>query len=765
MEARKIEIKGVVQGVGFRPFVYRLAKAYGIKGWVLNNAQGVFIHGEGKPESLDLFIKELLVHPPRQALIKEYKVIPGTFKGFQDFTIVASKDGGEQEVVISPDLAVCPECLQEIKDKNNKRYRYPFTNCTNCGPRFTIIRGVPYDRLRTTMADFPMCPDCEREYHDPLNRRFHAQPNACPQCGPHMSIFTKDREPVSHKDAVQLLREGNILAVKGLGGYHLVCDALNSQAVKRLRESKKREAKPFAVMAKDLKTVHKYCVLSSEEEKILQSPQAPIVILARRKEKSQKSSLNLPEALTPGVKTLGVMLPYTPLHLLLFGEGLELLVMTSGNISSNPLIYKDEEAFTQLKDIADYFLIHNRDIYNRCDDSVVKVINERPQIFRRARGYVPLPVEIPKQTSLLACGGDLKSTFCITKNGQAFLSQHMGDLDNFNNFQEYVLTVERMQEYLQIKPEAVVVDLHPEYNSRKWGLELGKPVIEVQHHHAHLASCLADNGLDEKVLGVICDGTGFGTDGNIWGMEFLLGDFSGFKRLAHLEYVPLPGGEQAVKEPLRMAVSFLYSYLGKEDTLRLKDYLKPLSLAELKLIIQQLERKINAPLTSSCGRLFDGVSALIGVCTQVVYEGQAAIELEEIAEKGFKGKGYSFFIKEDSDVFTISSGPMWPELLTDLARGVPKEMISAKFHTTVAEMIVTTCESLKDKLPSPKVALSGGVMQNKLLLEKVFNLLIQKDFEPVVHSQVPANDGGLSLGQAVIGGRYLNVCSCTGQGN
>lgn len=758
MEARKINIKGVVQGVGFRPFVYRLAQKNKIKGWVLNNAQGVSIHAEGEENALKIFIEELTAHPPRQAVIKEQRIEDGVLQGFCDFRIVESEGKGEQEVLISPDLAICPECYREVLEEGNRRFGYAFTNCTNCGPRFTIIKGVPYDRPKTTMADFPMCPECTREYHDPLNRRFHAQPNACPVCGPQVKIYDAGGRPVPGVNAPKLLADGNILAVKGLGGYHLVCDALNPDAVKRLRKSKKREAKPFAVMAKDLEAARKYCRISPEEEKILKSPQAPILILPRRPEA-------LPPDLAPGVKTLGVMLPYTPLHLLLFKEGLELLVMTSGNISSNPLIYQDIPAFSELGDIAGYFLVHNREIYNRCDDSVVKVIDNKAQIFRRARGYVPLPVEIPRQPSVLACGGDLKSTFCLTKGDKAFLSQHMGDLDNFKNFNEYVLTVQRMKEYLDIRPQAVVVDLHPGYTSRRWGLEQEMPVIEVQHHHAHLAACLADNGLDEKVLGVICDGTGMGTDGHIWGMEFLLGDFGGFERLAHLEYMPLPGADKAAREPLRMTASFLYKHLGKEGLLKAYDLFCGLSPEELELIIRQIDSGINAPLTSSCGRLFDAVSALLGVCTRVHYEGQAAVELEEMADAGFKGKGYPFDLKESGGLLIISTKKMWQECLRDISKGVSAGQISARFHRTVAEMIAATCRALGDRLPSKKVVLSGGVMQNKLLVENVVRLLEMEHFIPLVHSQVPANDGGLSLGQAVIGGRLINVCSGSGQGS
>ncbi|KJS87764.1 MAG: hypothetical protein JM58_03640 [Peptococcaceae bacterium BICA1-8] len=758
MEAKRIEIKGVVQGVGFRPFVYSTAYNNNIKGWVLNNSQGVFIHAEGSKGNLDAFIFALFNNPPRSSIIKEKVILEEKVEGYQEFTIVESQGGGEQEALISPDLAMCPKCYEDVTKGENRRNKYPFTNCTNCGPRFTIIKEVPYDRPKTTMAGFPMCSICKEEYHNPLDRRFHAQPNACPECGPQIKLCDAEGKPVFGVTVAELLLNGHILAVKGLGGYHLVCDAKNIQAVDRMRQSKKREAKPFAVMAKDMEVVKKYCKLTSREIELLDSPQAPIVILPCK-------SHNLPSSLAPGVETLGVMLPYTPLHLLLFSEELELLVMTSGNISSNPLIYQDATALLELHDSAEYYLLHNREIYNRCDDSVVRVINGQTQIYRRARGYVPLPVEIPEQISVFACGGDLKSTFCLTKGTKAFLSQHMGDLDNYKNFQEYILTAERMQDYLSINPQAVVVDLHPEYNSHKWGCEWKKPIIQVQHHHAHLASCLADNGVTEKALGVICDGTGYGTDGKIWGMEFLLGDFSGFERLAHLEYTPLPGGEAAVKEPLRMAVSYLYQYLGQADVWQAIENLQNLKKEEMVIIMQQIEADINCPLTSSCGRLFDAVSALLGICTKANYEGQAAIEMEELADSSFRGKGYGFELEQrESLPIQISTARMWQELLADISQGIRREQIAAKFHLTVAEMIVATCQALEKLLPSRKVALSGGVMQNKLLIEILVPMLKEKGFEPLLHNQVPANDGGLSLGQAIIGGRLANVCSSSSKG-
>lgn len=754
MEAKKIEIKGVVQGVGFRPFVYRLATQNNIKGWVLNNAQGVFIKAEGNLKNLEKFKNELVNEAPRQAIVKEFKIEDTDYEKLDTFKIVESKAGGNREVLISPDLAICEDCLKEVLDSKDRRFNYPFTNCTNCGPRFTIIKEVPYDRPKTTMKSFPMCPICDKEYHDPLNRRFHAQPNACPTCGPSVKLFDRKKNVVEGgiKKAQNLLAEGKILAIKGLGGYHLVCDALNELSVNELRKRKKRDYKPFAVMARDLDIAKKYCDLSTKEEDILKSVQAPITILNRTEE-------YLPDKLAPGINTLGVMLPYTPLHLLLFNQNLELLVMTSGNISSNPLVYQDDTAFESLENIADYFLVHNREIYNRCDDSIVKLINNDVQIYRRARGYVPLPIDIKDTEAILACGSDLKNTFCLAKDNKAFLSQHMGDLENYNNFQEYMLTIKRMKEYLSITPKAVVIDKHPEYVTKKWALEQKLPIIEVQHHHAHLASCLADNGLDEEVLGVICDGTGFGTDGHIWGMEFLLGDFKKFERMAHLEYIPLPGGDKASQEPLRIVASYIYSYYGEDGINKYSEYLKDINSNELKLLQKQIDLKINTPLTSSCGRLFDAVSALIGVCKKVDYEGQAAIELEEIAEKSYEGSCYNFDLKRNDDL-VISTKRMWPEILDDLTKKTSKKIIAAKFHFTVAQMILTTINELKEYIPSKKIALSGGVMQNKFLCEILTRILYQNGYEPIVHKKVPANDGGLSLGQVAIGGR-LYVCSNT----
>jgi hydrogenase maturation protein HypF len=509
-------------------------------------------------------------------------------------------------------------------------------------------------------------------------------------------------------------------------------------------------------MAKDIDTVAKYCQLTIEAREILESPLAPILILPTRKK-------NLPQEVAPGVDTVGVMLPYTPLHLMLFAQGLELLVATSANISGEPLLYQDQ-SLTALADMADYLVIHNRRIYNRCDDSVLKVIAEKPRLLRRARGYVPLPLEIPEQVSVLACGGDLNNTFCLTEGREAFLSQHMGDLQNYNNLKEYELAVKRFCNYFNIHPELVIVDKHPGYVSHSWGLEQGTDYLEVQHHHAHLASCLADNGLAERILGVICDGTGYGQDGNLWGLEFLIGDFSAFQRVAHLEYVPQPGGERAIFEPLRMAISHIYLALGKSGLDFINNFLKPMSNGiftdqEFSLLIKQIDLGINAPLTSSCGRLFDAVSALLGICREVSYEGEAAIKLEAISSSGKNLKSYDYdFKKDDGECLILIPKEIWSGIIKDLKSGRKKDEIAGRFHLTVVDMIVETCCRLRYLLDSNKVLLSGGVMQNKILVEKLVEKLIRNNFIPLLHSRVPSGDGGISLGQAVIGGRLAAIC-------
>lgn len=758
--AREIRIEGVVQGVGFRPFVFRLAQKYGIKGWVLNSSEGVTVWAEAEEERIRLFYKEILENPPQLAIIVKHKMEPRELRGYNNFFIKHSVSSERKDVILSPDVSTCDDCYREIKDPGDRRYKYPFTNCTNCGPRFTIIMDVPYDRSNTTMRDFPMCPACKQEYEDPLNRRFHAQPNACPDCGPQVFLMDQDRQiypGLGH----EFLKKGKILAVKGLGGFHLVCDARCKDAVAALRRRKIREFKPFAVMCRDLKVVEKYCNVSPEEAELLQSPAHPIVILKRRRLD------DLPEEIAPGMKTLGVMLPYTPLHHLLFDEDLEILIMTSANISDDPLIIDNEEAFIRLKGIADYYLIHNRQIYNRCDDSLAAVVNGDVQIYRRARGYVPLPIELPEEMPpVLGCGGELKNTFCMTKGRGAYLSQHLGDLNHYGNYQQFLFTIPRFEKMLDVKPEIVAYDLHPDYMSSRWAKSQNDMVkIGVQHHHAHMASCLAENGLKEPALGVICDGTGYGTDGAIWGFEFFAGRVHQLERVAHLAYMPLPG-EITVKRPSRMALTYLYEIFGDRGIKLAKKYLPDVSAEEQKVLLRQLENRFNTVLTSSCGRLFDAVSAVLGICTRVHYEGQAAMEMEALADSSVMDF-YEFEFYGELKPYQLGVRGIWEGILRDLEHGLRIEVIAGKFHLTLAVMITYVLEKLRRETGLYRVALSGGVFQNNLLFCMLHKRLTEADFEVIYHRKVPANDGGISLGQVYIASEVIkqNVSCSTSQNN
>ncbi|QNB46773.1 carbamoyltransferase HypF [Thermanaerosceptrum fracticalcis] len=747
-----MHIKGVVQGVGFRPFVYNLAQSLGVKGWVNNTVRGVELEIEGEEPVLLKFSERMNEEAPPLALIEEITATRLAPVNYENFVIKDSEGGEEKFTLLSPDTATCPQCLEELKDPENRRYRYPFINCTNCGPRFTIIKDVPYDRSLTTMAGFLMCPDCQREYDDPRDRRFHAQPNACPACGPQVSLLDGQDRPSEVKDpvaeAVTLLKKGHILAVKGLGGYHLVCDAFNSSAVQVLRSRKNREAKPFAVMMPDMETVKKHCLVSREEETALSSQRRPIVLLGK------KAGSPVAPEVAPGNRCLGVMLPYSPLHYLLFDQGLEVLVMTSGNKSGDAIEYVDREALTNLRDIADFFLSHNRDIHIRTDDSVVRIFRGKEMVLRRSRGYVPLPLKLPFQVdNILAVGGELKNTLCLTKGSRAFLSQHIGDLENLSNMQAFEQAVEHLQKVFNIRPRVVAYDLHPDYLSSKFAQEMGKCAqVAVQHHHAHVASCMAENGLMEEVIGVAFDGSGYGTDGNIWGGEFFVGSYGNFARWAHLEYVPLPGGPAAIRQPWRMAVSYLSTLLPGSMPERFLPELQNIDgqkLAMVKGLVTHAHKKL---LTSSAGRLFDGVAALLGVRQEISYEGQAAIELEQLALTDVNVPGYSFTIKKDTLPWKIELGPMFDELIADRLNKYPVEMIAARFHKTVADLIFIGCMNIRKETGIKGVVLSGGVFQNILLLSQTVQLLEREGFTVYTHSKVPANDGGISLGQAVIAG-------------
>ena len=764
-ERREISVRGIVQGVGFRPFIYSLAQRHGLTGLVRNDAEGVHIEAEGPPEELELFLRDIRDKTPLLAIVEAVSWRPLALLKEQGFRIEESREGAQRRALISPDVATCEECLTELLDPADRRYRYPFTNCTNCGPRFTITRSVPYDRAMTTMARFEMCPECLKEYEDPSDRRFHAQPNACPVCGPRVRLLDrfghelhgKPHDPIAR--AARMLRGRAIVAIKGLGGYHLTCDPFDNGAVRTLRGRKVRQDKPFALMAPDLEQVRKLCRVGPAEEKLLTSPARPIVLLRRL------PSCEVAEEVAPRQTTLGVMLAYTPLHHLLLGDAGMPLVMTSGNNSDEPIAYRDEEAFDQLGEIADYFLIHDRPIHMRCDDSVVRVVRGRMYQIRRSRGYAPAPLRVAQAFGrhTLACGGELKNTFCVAKERHAFLSHHIGDLENYETLRSFREGVEHYCRLFDVQPELVAYDLHPEYLSTKYARELeetGLPAVGVQHHHAHTASCLADNECpgEERVIGVALDGTGYGTDGAVWGGEFLEGSIeTGFVRRAHFEYVPMPGGAAAIRQPWRMALAQLISLYGEEETLKL-----PLAVVrrsgerDVRLIARLVERKLNTPPTSSAGRLFDAVAALVGVpgTQRATYEGQAAVELE-LAAEGPSSRGYPFRLRPEGEGWVAETRGIIGGVVEDLLAGRRIGEISSRFHRTVAEVVVAGCEEMREAGGTSAVALSGGTFQNLLLMEQVVELLAGKGFTVYRHRRVPANDGGLSLGQAVLADRVF----------
>jgi len=738
---KQIRVRGIVQGVGFRPFVYNLAERLGLAGYVLNSSAGVLIEVEGDGAQIERLLSELSENPPPLAQIEDIAVASLEPSGNASFEIRESVDEPGQLAPVSPDVSTCADCLREFRTPGDRRFGYPFTNCTNCGPRYTITRMVPYDRPRTTMACFPMCELCLREYEDPSDRRFHAQPNACPDCGPSLTL------PV--EKARQLLQAGGIVAIKGLGGFHLVCDPANDAAVRQLRERKKRSDKPFALMVPDVAAAEKLCVVSDAERAALSSIRRPIVILARRPDAP------LSPALAPGNNTLGVMLPYTPLHYLLFGDSFSALVMTSGNVSEEPIVTGNREAAARLHSIADAFLFHNRDIHTRVDDSVARVFAGKERVLRRSRGYAPHPVALSFPVAeILACGAELKNTFCLTKDHHAFLSQHIGDLENYETLVFYRETLDRMQQLFRIAPTAVAYDLHPQYLSTKLALEMTEiQQIGVQHHHAHIASCMAENGIGGKVIGVAFDGTGFGTDGKIWGGEFLVADFTGFERRAHFRYIPLAGGDRAVREPWRLGLSYLLDTFGARlDSLDLP-LLRRVALKKMTTVRSMIERRINTVETSACGRLFDAVASIVGLRDEVNFEAQAAIELEACAFGGVEVT-YPFEITADAPS-QIDLRPAIEQIVRDVLAGKPTGWISAAFHNTVAAIIVEVCLRLRAAERMDRVCLSGGTFQNVYLVERAAASLRDNGFEVVLHSKVPPNDGGISLGQAVIANANL----------
>jgi hydrogenase maturation protein HypF len=745
--ARRLDVRGVVQGVGFRPFVYRLATRLGLGGTVRNTATGVVIEVEGAPSTLDRFLQDLVADAPALAHIDDVHLDDATPHGREDFTIDASQDG-DGLLPVSADVATCPACVDDILDPSNRRYGYPFTNCTQCGPRFTIIRTIPYDRPGTTMAGFAMCAECQAEYSDPADRRFHAQPNACATCGPRLRLVDRrgrslPGNPLSVTRG--LLAVGAIVALKGIGGFHLACDATNAAAVQRLRARKRREARPLAVMVPDVDTVRRLCFVFDHDVALLESPARPIVILAAR------PGSPIASAVGDGLSTLGVMLPYSPVHHLLWRDAPcpEAIVLTSGNRSDEPIATEDGDAMARLGTVADAFLIHDRPIHARCDDSVTRVVDGEEVPIRRARGYAPFPVRLPVNTPpLLACGAELKSTVCLARGRYAFLSPHIGDLANYQTYASYAAMIDHLSRLFRIRPEAVVHDLHPGYLSSRYAesLDPALPRVAVQHHHAHVAACMAEHGLVEPVIGVAFDGTGYGTDGAIWGGEFLVADYARAERVAHLGYVRMPGGDLAVREPFRMALAHLHHAFGGWDP-----GLAAVAAAsedERRIVARQIERGVNAPLTSSVGRLFDAVASLLGVRHRARYEAQAAIELEALAAPGDHGRYPIDLVGAEPAV--VDPAPIIRGVVHDVTLGAPAAIVAARVHMSVAAMIVTIAQHVRERTALDRVVLSGGVFQNVTLLGATRRLLAQAGFRVFSHHIVPPNDGGIALGQAVV---------------
>jgi hydrogenase maturation protein HypF len=741
------KVLGLVQGVGFRPFVAKLARTLELTGYVLNDGTGVFISIEGAPAALDEFFEKLQTEAPPLSRITSTEKAQRAPEGYESFSVRESPDSSERFALVSPDIATCQECLEELRSSQDRRHRYAFTNCTNCGPRFTIVKDVPYDRVRTTMNDFEMCDNCSSEYSDDTDRRFHAEPIACPVCGPAIKLVNKSNTEVAGEPiekAAAAVDNGAIVAVKGLGGYHLACAATDSLAVSTLRKRKCREEKPLAIMVRDIEAARSICSVSDAEENLLTSRQRPIVLLAKRRD------IPIADEVAPGNKYLGVMLPYTPLHHLLL-ESTPPLVMTSGNLTDEPLAYKDGEALMRLGTIADYFLTHDRDVFTRCDDSVARVFDRRTQMVRRSRGYVPNAVRLPFQSrSLLAVGAELKNTFCLVKNDLAFLGHHIGDLKNLEAYEAFRNGIAHLERLLYAKPELVAHDLHPDYLSTLYALESDLPLKAIQHHHAHVASCMAENKLTGKVIGLSFDGTGYGTDGTVWGGEFLVADFREFDRVAHFAQVGLPGGEAAINEPWRMAVSYLHAAFG-DRLLELKlPFLQRVGSEKAKAIVHMIERRVNTLPTSSCGRLFDAVSSLVGIRDTVSFEGQAAMELEMIASERSSGRSYPYEVGKQKGARALDFAGTIRCVAEDVERGVTKAEISRRFHETLGDAVTDVCNLVRKDTSIDRVCMSGGVFQNVLLTDILTDSLGKAGFNVYVHSLVPPNDGGIALGQAAI---------------
>jgi hydrogenase maturation protein HypF len=739
----KIVVGGAVQGVGFRPFVYRLATELQLTGWVSNTGHGVFIEVEGDPDSVQSFLFRLEKERPPRASIHSLESSFLDPAGYGEFEIRESENVGGKTAVILPDIATCADCVQEIFDPNDRRFGYPFTNCTNCGPRFTIIESLPYDRPNTSMKRFTMCAECEREYHDPLDRRFHAQPNACARCGPQIELWDRSGMVVAKSgDALskgaEIIRTGKILALKGIGGFQLLVDARNDQAVASLRERKRREEKPFAVMYPTIEAVREICEVSELEKRLLVSAESPIVLLHRHSAISP--------SLAAGNPNLGVMLPYTPLHHLFMRELGFPVVVTSGNLSDEPICIDEREALSRLGGIADFFLVHDRPIVRHMDDSIVRIMGGREMVLRRARAYAPLPISLKsairnsKPEIILALGAHLKNTVALSVATQVFVSQHIGDLETKEAYSAFCAVAEDLPRLYEAKPEVIACDLHPDYLSTKYAAQLHAPASGVQHHWAHIASCMAENELEPPALGVAWDGTGYGTDGTIWGGEFLFAGKGSFTRVAHLRQFRLPGGAAAVKQPRRSCLGLLHE-IFRDKLWERDELLADFSTQELPLLRQMIEKRVNGPLTSSAGRLFDAVASLIGLRQEMSFEGQAAMEMEFAVQPGIVD-AYPFSLQEGSPV-VIDWEPAVRGILKDKRNGKFAGVIATKFHNMLAEAIVAVAQ----RVGEAKVVLSGGCFQNRYLTERAIDRLRQKNFRPYWHQRIPPNDGGIALGQ------------------
>ncbi len=785
VERAQVIVKGIVQGVGFRPFVFNLAESLGLKGYVTNTGAGVLIEVEG--EYLRLFLERLSREAPPLSRVTDISVTRLPCYGYSDFSIQASIDCAEGHpfTLVSPDVSVCDDCVREFTDPADRRYLYPFINCTNCGPRFSITNAVPYDRPNTTMASFGMCPDCLREYHDPRDRRFHAQPNACPKCGPTVEFRVRGAERrVKGTDAIRetitLLKQGGIVAVKGIGGFHIACDAVNNDAVRMLRERKRKSNKPFAVMAPTAAAAQSFCSISKEEEMLLQSNRRPIVLL-------KKQGGGLSDDVAPNNQYVGVMLPYTPLHYLLFHHSLvrgqrvvdshfTALVMTSGNLSEEPIIRDNDDALKKLAHIADGFLLHNRDIFMRVDDTVIRLRSENTAVLssqskicfiRRSRGYAPDPIALHDDgPEVLGCGADLKNTFTLTKGKFAIPSQHIGDMENYETVRFYEESLENLKAVYRADPKVIIHDLHPEYLSTKWAIECGVRSAEfgvktygIQHHYAHIGSVMAEHGLKDKVIGVALDGTGYGTDGNLWGGEFLIAGIDGFERAGQFQYVPLPGGEAAIRDPWRTAVSYIAESEGAGlwESLEIAGFKRKYGKDLLEKVIKIAASRELSPLASGAGRLFDAVSALLGICDRNTFEGEAAMALESFTCDGIEDE-YPFELREKKEYTVVQFSTTFKAILSDMAETVSTEKMSTRFHNTVISAIRRTVGKITEQSGITDVALSGGTFQNRYILNKTLTALSSDGMQVYTNLNVPCNDGGISLGQAYLVRERLKEC-------